>query len=240
MVTSTYQRLWGDFSLMLGMHLGSRKIRPACWIMSINTRIFVGRKIWNNVPEMSFEVDAFQEFLYVDEALQILIRCVRQMLPFCKEWKDRCVWFTTQEIPTICQSTFVCFFPRSAGTKIHQVQPTGTPLFRFSGKSWAFFPWEVHAKRSPVSRCEVCSGRCCDPQTPAGNPNGRHARIGLGFGNMARFRGVWNVSCERISRMILSAVSSIAGWWNISIGRFHKVHIERRDFHCQCLIRVLI
>lgn len=238
MVTSTYQRLWGDFSLMLGMHLGSRKIRPACWIMSINTRIFVGRKIWNNVPEMSFEVDAFQEFLYVDEALQILIRCVRQMLPFCKEWKDRCVWFTTQKIPTICQSTFVCFSLVPLEQKFIKSSLLEPRCFG-SAEKVGVFPWEVHAKRSPVSRCEVCSGRCCDHKRPRETQRAT-CKDRVGIWKHGTFPGRLECIMRTNLRMILSAVSSIAGWWNISIGRFHKVHIERRDFHCQCLIRVLI
>jgi len=51
----------------------------------------------------------------------------------------------------------------------------------------------------------------------SGKPNGRHARIGLGFGNMALFFGrlecIMRTNLRMISNHILSAVavSSIAG-----------------------------
>ena len=125
---------------------------------------------------MSLEVDAFQEFLYVDEALQILIRFVRQMLPFCKEWKDRCVWFTYfQKIPTICQSTFVCF-PSFRWNKNHQVLQLEP---RFSGKS-GVFPWEVHPKDRQFHIARFVQGDVTTSNA-SGKPNGRHARIGLGI-----------------------------------------------------------
>lgn len=110
---------------------------------------------------MSFEVDAFQEFLYVDEALQIWSDLFGRCCLSVKNGKIVvCGLLTSKKSPHLPINFGVfSFVPLE---KNHQVQPTGTPLFRFSRKKWVFFHGRFSQKRSPVSRCEVCSGRCCD------------------------------------------------------------------------------
>ena len=160
---------------------------------------------------MSLEVDAFQEFLYVDEALQILIRFVRQMLPFCKEWKDRCVWFyllpkNPHNLPiNFCVFSFFPLEQKSSSPT------TGTPLQR---KKWCF-SMGGSPKRSPVSHREVCSGRCYalkrQRETQRATCKDRVRDLETWHVFFERLECMMRTHLRMISNHILSAVSSIAG-----------------------------
>lgn len=126
-----------------------------------------------------------------------LIRFVRQMLPFCKEWKDRCVWFTYfQKIPTFANQLW-CVFLRSAGKKSSS-PAYWNPAVSVQPEKVGVFPWEVQPKKIASFTLRGLFREMLRPQTPAGNPTGDMQGSGWDLETWHFFLGVWNVSCERI------------------------------------------
>lgn len=170
------------------------------------------RKIWNNVPEMSFEVDAWK-------------RSFCMLMKHFRFWSDvfgRCclfvkngnsvVWLTSKISPHL-PSTFVC----NLEARLKKVKSYNWFRCFGSGKS-GVFPW-FHPKDRQFHN-EVCSGRCCDlkrlRETQRVTCKDRVGICKHGNGPWLLER-IMRTNLKMISNHILSAVSSIAGWWNISI-----------------------